>query len=146
MPLTLCYKMRWTQIIFTFLFSIICFTASGQYKRFDDITVITYGKNLYRTNCASCHGENAEGTVIEWQKPSENGMYPPPPLNGTAHTWHHSINALAQVIRNGTISRGGSMPAWGEQLNDNDIFAIIMHLSSLWSDEIYQTWMQANLR
>ena len=118
--------------------------AYAQSERFDDPVVLQHGKQLFKKNCSVCHGQNAEGTVADWQKPDENGKYPPPPLNGTAHTWHHPINALGHTIRNGTIGIGGSMPAWREELSDDEIFSIIMWLSSLWPDEIYNAWMERN--
>jgi mono/diheme cytochrome c family protein len=116
----------------------------AQTERYNDEEVISQGKELFSTNCAVCHGENAEGTVKNWQELDENGKYPAPPLNGTAHAWHHSINGLANVIRSGTISMGGSMPAWQGKLSDDEIFSLIMYLSTLWPEELYQSWMEIN--
>lgn len=118
--------------------------AFAQVDRFNEIEVIEQGGVLFKQHCASCHGGNAEGTVTNWQEPDDDGNFPPPPLNGTAHTWHHPIHALGRVIREGTTGIGGSMPAWKEVLSEDDIFAIIMYISSLWPDEIYQAWMQRN--
>lgn len=100
------------------------------------------GQSLFRKNCASCHGWDAEGTVKEWQKRDAQGSYPPPPLNGTAHTWHHSVPVLHRTIRDGTQKLGGSMPPWGGKLNDDEILLIIQWLTSLWPDEIYETWQR----
>jgi mono/diheme cytochrome c family protein len=36
------------------------------------------------------------------------------------------------------------MPAWKDRLTEDEIFAVIMYLGSLWPDEIYQAWMQRN--
>ena len=102
------------------------------------------GQALYQANCASCHGMNAEGTVKNWQERDENGNLPPPPLNGTAHTWHHPIKSLGLTIRNGTQAIGGNMPPWKDKLTDDEIFEIIIWLTSLWPDEIYQTWLKLN--
>ena len=116
----------------------------AQSVRFDDQVVIDQGRVLFSDNCAVCHGDKAQGTVREWQKPDASGKYPPPPLNGTAHTWHHPIGALGKTIRNGTLSIGGSMPPWKDKLSEDEIFSIIMYVSSLWPDEIYQAWMKRN--
>jgi len=118
--------------------------AMSQSVRFDDQIVIDQGRVLFSDNCAVCHGDKAQGTVREWQKPDASGKYPPPPLNGTAHTWHHPIGALGKTIRNGTLSIGGSMPPWKDKLSEDEIFSIIMYVSSLWPDEIYQAWMKRN--
>ncbi len=130
-------------VLFTLIF-IHPAAAHAQSHRFADPVVLNKGKKLFQTNCAVCHGQNAQGTVKEWQIPDENGKYPPPPLNGTAHTWHHSIDALGHTIRNGTVRMGGTMPGWKDTLAEEDIFAVIMWLSSLWPDEIYAAWMQWN--
>lgn len=118
--------------------------AAAQTGRYDDAAVIDQGSRLFSENCAICHGNNAQGTVENWQQRDQNGKFPPPPLNGTAHTWHHPIHALGQVIHDGTEHIGGSMPAWKDRLTEDEIFAVIMYLGSLWPDEIYQAWMQRN--
>jgi mono/diheme cytochrome c family protein len=118
--------------------------AAEPVLRIDDPALLSRGHELFLEHCAICHGENAEGTVADWQQPDASGRLPPPPLNGSAHTWHHSINGLARTIREGTIPLGGSMPAWNGKLSDDDIFAIIVWFSSLWPDELYNTWMRMN--
>ena len=35
------------------------------------------GKALYRTHCAECHGQEAEGTP-SWRQPGPDGKYPVP--------------------------------------------------------------------
>ncbi len=118
-------------------------TAISDIRGYDP-RMLERGKIVFQENCEVCHGQNAEGTVKEWHKPDAQGQYPPPPLNGTAHTWHHSIGALFHTIRNGTISVGGNMPARKGTLSDNEILSVIVWLTSLWPDEIYRAWMQQN--
>ncbi|MCR4301059.1 MAG: c-type cytochrome [Sulfuricaulis sp.] len=98
------------------------------------------GAQLYATNCAACHGAQAEGAP-NWQKPGADGKYPAPPLNGTGHAWHHPLAVLKTTIKGGTMRLGGSMPAWGGKLDDADIEAVIAWFQSRWPDEIYQSWM-----
>ena len=62
------------------------------------------GKDLYAANCAACHGKNAEATP-NWRQTDDQGRYPAPPLNGSAHTWHHSLDVLRR-----TINEGGGTP------------------------------------
>jgi len=116
----------------------------AQSSRITDPAILQQGHSLFVENCAACHGENAQGTVKNWQQPGADGKLPPPPLNGTAHTWHHSIKDLAHTIQNGTIGIGGSMPAWQGKLSEDETFDIIVWLSSLWPDEIYDAWMERN--
>ena len=58
---------------------------------------VELGKKVYAENCISCHNENARGT-FSWRQTLPDGSYPPPPLNGTAHAWHHPIKILKKVI------------------------------------------------
>ena len=108
-------------------------------KREVDPKIYSYGRRLFLKNCAACHGKNAEGDK-NWRKLNDQGKYPPPPLNGTGHTWHHSIKALTNVIKNGTGKIGGNMPAWKDRLSDKDITAILVYIQAQWSDEIYTAW------
>ena len=117
---------------------------AAEAQRNYDPQVLATGKSLYQAHCAACHGVNAESTVADWHVPDADGRYPPPPLNGTAHTWHHPLPSLMQTVREGTASIGGSMPGWKETLDDEQIFSILVWLTSLWPDEIYQAWREAH--
>lgn len=100
---------------------------------------VARGQTLFQKNCAICHGQNAEGT-LNWRKPLENGRYPPPPLNGTAHAWHHTTEELKQFILKGGPPGEGRMPGWAGILKDREIDDILVWIKSLWPDEVYQGW------
>jgi mono/diheme cytochrome c family protein len=102
------------------------------------------GAALYAQNCATCHKPNAEGTS-DWKARDANGKLPPPPLNGTAHAWHHSLDLLRQVVRRGGIPIGGSMPAFAGKLSTQEIDAILAWVQSHWSDKIYAIWHARDL-
>lgn len=106
---------------------------------------VAEGRRVFGANCASCHGFNAQGTA-DWKQRNPDGSLPPPPLNGSAHAWHHPMSVLRQVIRDGTASMGGNMPAWGETLTEQQIDASIAYFQSQWSDEIYARWDKMNKR
>ena len=108
-------------------------------KRNVDPRVYSRGQKLYLKNCAQCHGRFAEGDA-NWRQPGKDGKYPPPPLNGTAHTWHHSPRALITVIQNGTGKIGGNMPAWKDRLTVKQISDILVWITAQWPDEIYTVW------
>ena len=103
--------------------------------------IVEFGSGLFQQNCAQCHGSNAEGTR-DWKKRDANGNFPPPPLDGSAHAWHHSIGQLARSIKQGGIRLGGVMPAFGDKLSDQEVLALIAFFQSKWPDEVYQVWQQ----
>ena len=108
-------------------------------KRWYTVNQATQGKVLFSLHCAECHGKGAEATA-DWRKPDSNGLYPPPPLNGTAHAWHHPLPQLRLTIRNGGISFGGKMPPFNGKLSAAEIDSTIAWFQSLWPDETYQRW------
>lgn len=114
-------------------------------SRTADAAQLARGAQLFRQHCASCHGERAQGAVA-WQRPGPDGKYPPPPLDGSAHAWHHPHAWLKRTIRNGTVPQGGNMPAWGAILSDADIDAVITWFQSLWPEEIYREWERNDQR
>ena len=101
---------------------------------------IKRGEAVYRANCASCHGPNGEATS-GWRTPGPDGRYPPPPLDGSAHAWHHSTETLEKMIREGSPGPGG-MPPWDGKLTNQQIDDVIVWIKSLWPDEVYDIWFK----
>lgn len=103
---------------------------------------VLVGAQVFAENCAVCHGDNAEGRVSDWRQRLDDGSLPPPPLNGSAHAWHHPNSVLLQVINNGGTLFGGTMPAFVDVLGKPDKLAVIAYFQNFWSDEIYAQWIQ----
>ena len=114
-------------------------TALADSGRWYSSDQLAKGEQLFQQKCASCHGANAELT-IDWKKTDANGKYPPPPLNGTAHAWHHSLQQLSETIQRGGILLGGIMPAFRSELSDADIDAVISYFQSKWPEQTYRKW------
>ncbi len=110
--------------------------------RWYDRSLAEQGKLVFSQHCASCHGDRAQGLAENWRQRLPDGSLPPPPLDGTAHAWHHPLSVLLQVINDGGIPLGGKMPAFEQQLTEEQKRAAIAFFQSLWSDEIYQQWLQ----
>lgn len=104
---------------------------------------ITRGNTLFQESCASCHKSDASGTT-NWREPSADGSYPPPPLNGAAHTWHHPMSVLRRTVRVGGVPLGGTMPGFSGKLNGQQIDDILAWVQSHWSDEVYRIWHDRN--
>ena len=102
------------------------------------------GKTVFGANCAQCHGNAGQGLVEDWKTPNPDGTFPPPPLNGTAHSWHHSTEILMQTINDGGAPLGGNMPAFVEGLTEEEKLAVIAFFQNFWDDETYANWLKIN--
>ena len=100
------------------------------------------GRIVYNKTCLVCHGTNAQGLTQNWKIPLADGAYPPPPLSGSAHTWHHPLRLLKRTINKGGIPLGGKMPAFENILNEQEKSSVIAYFQDLWSDEIYNAWLK----
>lgn len=100
------------------------------------------GATVFAANCASCHGDKAQGLYPQWRERLDDGSLPPPPLNGSAHAWHHPQSVLLQVINGGGLPFGGNMPAFASVLMEHEKLAAIAYFQGFWSEEIYDQWRQ----
>ena len=105
---------------------------------FTDEQVVS-GARLYQTNCAECHGKKAEGEE-DWQGIGPDGKRPPPPLNGSAHASHHSVNDLRAVFMADDHGAQDGEQSRKAKLTDQHALAIIAWMQSLWPDEVYSKW------
>jgi mono/diheme cytochrome c family protein len=113
--------------------------SGGDASQQMDFAQVSKGARLYQKNCAECHGASGQGNA-NWRQRDADGMFPPPPLNGTGHTWHHPKEVLYDVITNGSPKGMGKMPAWRDKLSDEEIEAVIAWFQSRWPDQIYSAW------
>ena len=112
-------------------------TTVAQEARWYDAAQIDRGQVVFQQNCASCHGANGEAQA-GWKEAS--GEASAPPLNGSAHTWHHSLSQLKKTILKGSIQLGGSMPAFEARLSEDDLDSVIAYFQSKWPEETYAGW------
>ena len=98
---------------------------------------VEIGKAVFIENCALCHGKQAQADD-NWRVANEDGSYPAPPLNGSAHAWHHPFLMLKDTIEHGVNQ--GAMPAWKDKLNNQQIEATIAWFVSHWPEKIYEAW------
>lgn len=106
---------------------------------------VARGRIVYEQNCQKCHGVEGRGQPGDWRVKQPNGLYPPPPLDDTAHAWHHPTSVLRKAIMKGSPPGEGDMPAWEEKLSDQEIDDVIVYIKSLWSPEVFRNWIQVEM-
>lgn len=104
-----------------------------------DLKEVARGLAIYQTSCAVCQGANAEGQP-NWRQRNPDGTYAAPPHDSTGHTWHHGDGLLFRIVRDGgkiyeDPGFKSMMPAFGDQLSEEDIRAVITYFKSLWGPQ-----------
>ena len=113
--------------------------------RWYSVEQVHTGSSVFQHECAQCHGAQAQGITADWRERLDDGSFPPPPLNGSAHAWHHPLPVLKSTIKQGGKPVGGMMPAFGDQLNERQIYSVIASFQAYWPDDLYERWLQMHL-
>jgi mono/diheme cytochrome c family protein len=110
--------------------------------------IFNLGKELYQSNCASCHQPNLSGQKGWKDKADADGHRLAPPLNGTGHTWHHDDKTLFYIIKYGLAKLvpkyEGKMMGFEDKLNDQEIKSVLAYIKSFWSNDNYKYQMRLN--
>jgi len=106
---------------------------------------VARGGEIFARQCATCHGAEAQG-ADDWRQRGADGKFPPPPLDGTGHAWHHPIAALRYQIRYGAPGGSGVMPGFDAVLSEEDVLDVIAWFQDRWRDEIYAAWHAIEVR
>jgi mono/diheme cytochrome c family protein len=98
------------------------------------------GQAVYAARCASCHGANLEGQA-NWKVELPTGGRPAPPHDATGHTWHHADALLFDIVKRGGQASSPTeyknlMPAFGDTLRDDEIWAVLSYIKSTWPADI----------
>lgn len=105
-----------------------------------DEAPVSLGRDIYRGECASCHGARLEGQP-DWRSRLPDGGLPAPPHDETGHTWHHGDRQLFEVTKYGGARWAppgfvSHMPGFGEKLSDREIWAALAFIKSTWPDHV----------
>lgn len=106
-------------------------------------TDLEIGERVYQAHCAACHGVDLEGEP-EWKSPNPDGSFRAPPHDESGHTWHHSDRYLLERIQTGVATldpatqRLSNMPAYGDQLSDEEIEAVLTFIKASWPPDIQE--------
>lgn len=116
--------------------------------RASDAELVARGKVVYAENCADCHGADLQGEP-NWRVKKADGTLPAPPHDETGHTWHHHDQLLFDYTKHGgqALAPDGfksNMPAFGEVLSDNDIWAVLAFIKSRWPTDVQRRQQSLN--
>jgi mono/diheme cytochrome c family protein len=109
---------------------------------------VKLGAELYARHCPSCHGASLEGQP-NWKKHLPDGSLPAPPLDETAHAWHHPDAILFETLKLGGKAVAppdfpSKMPAFSGILSDDEIRAVLAFIKSRWPPEIRRLQAEIN--
>lgn len=101
---------------------------------------VAQGRALYGEHCATCHGADLQGETPDWRSRKDTGALPAPPHDGSGHTWHHPDQQLFAIIDKGIAPFAPAgyvtdMPAFGDVLEDEEIWAVLAYIKSTWPPE-----------
>jgi len=112
--------------------------------------LVATGARVYRNHCAACHGANREGQP-DWQRRRADGRLPAPPHDETGHTWHHPDELLFDITKHGVAVLGipgyqSDMPAFGDTLRGDEIWAVLAYIKSRWPRRIQEIQAEIDAR
>jgi cytochrome c553 len=94
--------------------------------------VVAEASRLYDEICKSCHGAKGVGERPEDMYAKDDYGVVAPPLDDSAHGWHHSDSNLTETILNGSPRNPRMMP-FKEIISEQDARNLVAYLKSLWS-------------
>lgn len=108
----------------------------------DNTRQVARGKSVYTQHCAACHGIRLEGQP-DWRQRLPSGRMPAPPHDASGHTWHHPDDVLFGITKLGMVpgkyappGYQSDMPAFGNALSDEEIWAVLAYIKNAWPEEI----------
>jgi len=95
------------------------------------------GRAVFLQTCAVCHGTQAEGYANDLAAPA---------LDASEHTPEHPDPQIHDWIVNGKLGFDRQMPAYGDQLTDVEVHALIAFLHTLWTLDQLQVQQDLGFR
>ena len=94
--------------------------------------VIARGRKLFEETCQTCHGIRGVGERPEDMYAKDEFGFVAPPLDDSAHGWHHSDQGLVETILTGS-PRNERMIGQKDNLSREEAKDIVTYIKSLWS-------------
>jgi mono/diheme cytochrome c family protein len=106
-------------------------SIKGRYKTSTEAEA--RGQTLYSKNCQSCHGIDGVGETYTVQALTDKKYIRAPAMNDSEHAWHHTDEALAKTILEGS-PRTPRMMGWKNAgLTQQNAADLIAYIKSLWT-------------
>jgi len=127
---------RWGGAAILLLATTACSERSGS-----DAFALMEGENIYKAECANCHGKKLEGQP-DWRTRRADGKLPAPPHDASGHTWHHPMAQLFAITKHGMVPPNApagyvsEMPAFAGKLTDRQIENVLAWIESQWPAEV----------
>ena len=104
------------------------------FENHDKVTAekIDRGRQLFEENCQECHGIRGVGERPDDMYAEDEFGFVAPPLDNSAHGWHHSDQGIVETILNGS-ERNERMIPWKDNLSREDAESVVTYIKSLWS-------------
>ena len=101
-----------------------------------DYASVARGKQVYKAQCASCHGRSLQGQPL-WQTRDQYASRRAPAQDQTGHSWYHSDDELFAKTKfgrfaNAAATPASAMPAFRTTLADRDILSAIAFIKARW--------------
>ncbi len=94
--------------------------------------LIAAARKTYQQYCQACHGKNGVGERPKDMYAQDQYGVVAPPLDNSAHGWHHTDANLLHTILNGS-SRNPRMLPFKELISEKDAKDAVAYIKSLWS-------------
>ncbi len=96
------------------------------------LAAVGRGRKLYEDNCQACHGVRGVGERPKDMYARDEYGFVAPPLDNSAHGWHHSDEGIVETILRGS-DRNKRMIAWKGTLSRKDAWDVVAYLKSIWN-------------
>lgn len=113
-----------------------------------NVALVAAGRQIYAQACSSCHGVSLQGQP-NWRERLADGRLPAPPLDASGHAWRLRDKDLFAVTKTGPAAYPAgystNMPAFGQQLSDEQIAATLAYVKSVWPVDIQAKQTRRNM-
>lgn len=115
-----------------------------------DLDQVAFGSRVYSRICSNCHGTELDGQ-LGWKEPLKDGTRLAPAHSADGETWRRTDDTLFEVVKFGgkALKAEGEtsrMPGFGDNLTDEEIWAVIAFIKSTWPTSVQEAQRDAETK